>query len=668
MNRISIHNLEIILLVPFLASTACMDRELVRVDPKTETYILDQIVTSGSSGVDVLVMVDNSVSMGDEQSLLAQNFPELIRSLLQPEDAVNNVTREPGPDGFADHVPVKDLHLGVVSSDMGTGGHDVDGCPDALDGDNGVLQNEPNPMVMNCDAAYPRFLEYSTEEPPPVRAPGEEATEEIEKLANDFGCIATLGTNGCGFEQQLEAVLKALTFHSTSPPDGSGENVGFLRPDTILAVLFVTDEEDCSVDILNPDNLRIFDTTLTATMGPMNLRCMLHPEMIHPVERYVEAFTGLRSSPSDFVMGMIVGVPPVEDAPMCNGFAENLGGCLENSLMRAMEDPDNPGYMQQSCISTDPTEGAYPPRRFIELAQKFAAQSPDTLGENVYVHSICTEDYTPAITAITNKIHEIVDKKGTGRELEVVKDPLDPRGCTCMAECKIIETLPDSSACTSPKIPYDEDGDGRPDTVVDEYGQTHTLCEIPHARMAITAGECACCLSTTADSPGDCTCTLACNAEEAGLEQLMCGDSPCTGWWYSPYFDPDGDGPVDPSPTLVFTDVLPEEGSTTDIQCRSEVCPSLRRCGPAKCCDVNEYCYQDPQSGEMLCLIRPDVCDEYGGELWCPADIYGLPPSHQGVCCLDWNMDGILDMEDIDGDTLLDVPLYRCNGTECVRR
>lgn len=654
-----------------LILASCMDRELVRVDPVTETYILDQIVATGSSRVDVLILVDNSFSMEDEQNLLAQNFPDLIRSLLQPVDAVNNITKAPPPDGRADHVAVKDIHIGVVSSDMGTGNQIVPNCPDIVDGDDGILQHRPNPMVPECDAAYPEYLKYITEEPPPVREPDEPATEEIEGLAHDFGCIATLGVEGCGFEQQLEAVLKALTFHSLNPPEGSGENTGFLRPDTILAVLFVTDEEDCSVDYTNPDNLRIFDTTLSATMGPMNLRCMLHPEMVFSIDRYVAEFTKLREDPKDFVMGMIVGVPPYEDARECNGFGIDLGGCLDNDLMKAEEDPDNPGYMRKSCTSGDPMKGAYPPRRFVELAQKFTDQDPDVLGRNVYVHSICTEDYTPAIVAITNKIHEIVDKRGTRRDLELIKDSSDPRGCTCMAECKIIETLRGAESCIAPKTPYDREGDGEPDVFIDETGQRHTLCELPHAEMTITAEQCGCCLTTTAGEPGDCICELACDAENANLDQRMCGANPCTGWWYSPYYDPDGDGGIEPAPTLILTDVLPEEGSTTDIECRSEICPPLRRCGPGKCCDINEYCFENLWAEgleEMLCMIRPDVCAEYGENLWCPLDIHGLPPSHQGICCLDYNMDGILDMEDINGDTLKDVPLYRCNGTECVRR
>ncbi len=663
--------------IAFAASfvlTSCMGRELVRVDPVTETYISDQFETGGSSGVDVLVLVDNSGSMMDEQRLLTQNFPELIRDLLQPADAVDNDTGEEGPDGRADHVPVKDLHIGVVSSDMGTGGYVVDTCADSTNGDDGILQNKPNPLIAGCDAVYPMFLGYESEEFPPVRAPDEPAIEEIEKLANDFSCIGTLGNDGCGFEQQLEAVLKALTYHMEDPPEGSGENRGFLRRDTILAVLFMTDEEDCSVDSSDPNNLRIFDTTLTSELGHMNLRCFRNPEMIYDVDRYVDAFSRLRDNKEDFVMGLIVGVPPADDAPECNGWGKDLGACLDNDLMQALEDPENPGYMRQSCYSSDPTKGAYPPRRFIHLARGYVDLEPSTLGENVYVHSICSEDFLPVIQAITHKIHELVDKVGTSRELEIVKDASDPRGCTCMATCSIIETLNDARPCEDPKLDYDKDGDTAPDMFVDEDGSQYSLCEIPHSKMTITGNnedlgmDCACCLDTTADDPGSCACAMECTDPDAQLAQRLCGETPCTGWWYTPYYDPDGEGEDEPYPTILLTNVVPDEGSTTDIQCRSEICPMLRQCGPGKCCDVNQYCYQEQRDNEYLCLVRPDVCAEFGNDLWCHAEISGLPASHNGICCLDRDMDGVLEMTDNDGDTLKDTPTFRCDGNECKER
>jgi len=47
-----------------------------------------------------------------------------------------------------------------------------------------------------------------------------------------------IGGTGCGFEQPLHAMQRALE---------NSANTGFLRPDAVLAIVFVTDEDDCSI-------------------------------------------------------------------------------------------------------------------------------------------------------------------------------------------------------------------------------------------------------------------------------------------------------------------------------------------------------------------------------------------------------------------------------------
>jgi hypothetical protein len=152
------------------------------------------------------------MSMAEEQANLAENFPLLIHTLLDPE--VDPVTGRPS------HTPVSDMHIGVISTDMGTGGYTVETCSDPVDGDDGILQHDPNPSMPGCDSVYPGFLSYSSDEPDPGA---------IDWLATSFGCIAVLGTDGCGFEQPLNASRKALVDHR------GGANAGFLRSDSLLA-------------------------------------------------------------------------------------------------------------------------------------------------------------------------------------------------------------------------------------------------------------------------------------------------------------------------------------------------------------------------------------------------------------------------------------------------
>jgi hypothetical protein len=84
-----------------------------------------------------------------------------------------------------------------------------------------------------------------------------------QDLATTFDCMASVGENGCGFEQPLEAVYQAL--HGQL-----AENHDFLRSDAILVVVFVTDEDDCSA----PPNTDLFDPASTAQYGALtSYRC-----------------------------------------------------------------------------------------------------------------------------------------------------------------------------------------------------------------------------------------------------------------------------------------------------------------------------------------------------------------------------------------------------------
>ena len=124
--------------------------------------------------------------------------------------------------------------------------------------------------ITGAPLSYPRFLTYQG------------GVNGAAMTANDFACISALGTEGCGFEQQLESVLKALWPKVDPMPEvpgknritflgdpngfgqdgqGDGANAGFLRNDrgrSLIAVILVSDEEDCSSarhEALHPDAL-----------------------------------------------------------------------------------------------------------------------------------------------------------------------------------------------------------------------------------------------------------------------------------------------------------------------------------------------------------------------------------------------------------------------------
>jgi hypothetical protein len=239
-----------------LVSAGCPDRNVTAVDPKQSNEEVKEIDITVSRAVDILFVIDNSSSMEQEQASLARNFPRFIDKLQAIEGGL------------------PDVHLGVVSSSLGAGGNDVTDC--------GGEGDEGNLLTNSCPGVNEAFLSDVLSEDGLRRVRNYDAPPgglpEDQWLAETFGCMAELGTGGCGFEQHLEAMRRAL--------DDNPRNAGFLRDDAFLAVIFIADEDDCSAS--NPAAL--FDSdptknTLTSELGPLDsFRCFEHGVVCDPDE------------------------------------------------------------------------------------------------------------------------------------------------------------------------------------------------------------------------------------------------------------------------------------------------------------------------------------------------------------------------------------------------
>ena len=123
-----------------------------------------------------------------------------------------------------------------------------------------------------------------------------------------FQCLATVGVNQnkCyKYEQGLRAALMALD--PTGP--NASQAAGFLRDDAYLVIVFVTDEDDCSV----PDNRSIPEG--------FHDRCAFRKTVdqggeLVPVGHYVNLYKSLKRDPSSVIVAAIAGdavVPDFED-------------------------------------------------------------------------------------------------------------------------------------------------------------------------------------------------------------------------------------------------------------------------------------------------------------------------------------------------------------------
>lgn len=236
-----------------------------------------------------------------------------------------------------------------------------------------------------------------------------------------MGCLAALGTAGCPYEQPLATMVRALTDEAAA----GGCNAGLLRDDALLLMLWITDEDDGSPSAEHPE---LFDPD--APLGAPDVRAALHPELLEPIDTFVTALRRVKS-PLDqdkLVFGMIVGVPA--GAPACIGTGDRLESCLGVPAMQVQPDPSDPSRLLPSCSSAHAV--AYPPRRFVELAQRF--------GSSALVTSVCADEWPELGSGITEKLIERIPG------LCLYHD-LPPSAGQCDPDCVVIETLLGDRTC-----------------------------------------------------------------------------------------------------------------------------------------------------------------------------------------------------------------------------
>ncbi|MCB9555682.1 MAG: hypothetical protein H6707_06225 [Deltaproteobacteria bacterium] len=372
--------------------------------------------------VDLLFVIDNSFSMGREQGNLKNNFPKLIDALRSESLGPSKECLATGnPDqccnkGNVSGCAIPNVHIGVVSTDLGVGPYtQIENCG-RPGGDGGILQNKPRePGCTGPKDAFVKYIEGVT------NVPNADANKPIDAVKSAFQCIARLGTNGCGFEHTLESARLALT---------KGKNPGFVRDEALLAIVFITDEDDCSASdpqLFNPQqsllqtlgpltSFRCFEFGVTCDINNRNQigprkNCVPTPEgksSLHAIESYVSFFKSLKTRPGRVLISAITG--PTD------------------SVQVNIED-SNPTLVP-SCRSAD--SEAAPAIRIKALSDAFAPDSTFS--------TICTDDFGPALAALGRKI---VGKLGG----QCIQQPLlTQKGGVA---CQNGDTFGNGKACTA---------------------------------------------------------------------------------------------------------------------------------------------------------------------------------------------------------------------------
>jgi hypothetical protein len=449
--------------------SGCLNHPLKPVELEKGSEVEDQLQLTVNKDVDILFVIDNSGSMGEEQAILANNFGSFIQ-VLEADDVEAN------------------YRLGITTSDNGnpwcpTGmttpeaGNLVLSSCKARIGDF-IFDSETDVTDLACndictlDAAalevLPSTTDYDTQAKPRKWLENIEGKKNIPDTTNTeeaFKCFGPQGINGCGFESQLESMYLALIRAQNADEVGS---YGFLRASAILAILFVTDEVDCSYNkdfsaIFEQDGNRVFWSDpaaafpTSAVCWNAGVDCEGDPSnydacnavnkdldgnsgvddsqaVLHPMSRYIGLLDGLEkekqelNADQEVIVALIGGVSASDGLPYYSDvtatdpmFQGSFGigpGCTAPN-------PNNPAEPVQ----------AVPPVRLRDLVQEFTPGN---------MFSICQDDYSTAMEEIANRI----------------KDQIQP---ACYTKC--VKDTDASTDLVDPECTVEEDPPGNDNTV-----------------------------------------------------------------------------------------------------------------------------------------------------------------------------------------------------------
>lgn len=368
----------LVLLGALLALAGCNQRDIGPITPHTNRAFRAIVGQDGTPHVDLLFVVDDSGSMTREQDNLEREIPALVRALAEPPlDASGN------PRWNA----VETLNIAVVTTNMGTSGVPQDSrrvgarCTiNDFQGEGGEFRSDGTANVFSFHAG-----------------------DDPDAFAARVGAVAQVGDGGCGLEQPLGAAMKALD-----------HDAGFPREDSLLAVVVLSDEEDCTL----ADPVEFFSGTETGLA--LNQRCSRRPELLENLDGILASLRGDRNE-QRFVFAALVGMPESLSA----GEPATI---LAHPEMAYRYTDENATGLVPACNSAN--GAAAPGRRYVELASRI---------EGALVSSICAESFEPAITELAARIGGRVDAVCATRSLTPDADGA--------VNCEVLETLPVGFSC-----------------------------------------------------------------------------------------------------------------------------------------------------------------------------------------------------------------------------
>ena len=410
--------------------------------------------------VDLLFVIDNSGTMGEEQVNLSANFPLLI-------DRLQQLTNDEG------ELLHPDVNIMVTTTDLGhptctdfepdgyepkRGAPQDVACINRLDDFTGLEDVNPPMFPEACENGCPLPVEPAD---PFIHFEGiDGAITNVPEndVKGALSCIGPQGINGCGFEAPLEAMMQAIN----PTAEWNQGATPFLRDGAILAIAIITDESDCSVRApegyayftdesdpelsqyweVNPQtgNIGLIPTSAVCINAGVDCGvpdangvyadCMSADNgVLHSIDRYLGYLKDelIEEENKEVIMLGVLGVPVVtanaDEPPF-----EPIAGGVDDLVYRQWRDGAYPagdilpGDTQSAadkeylfgigpgCTGEDGQGGftgqATPPIRIKEVCEALNDEENDRI--RCCIESVCDTDFSDAMACLTGIIQEVV--------------------------------------------------------------------------------------------------------------------------------------------------------------------------------------------------------------------------------------------------------------------
>lgn len=388
--------------------------------------------------VDILFVIDNSPSMAPKQRVLAAAIPRFI-SAIDATGANYQVGIVTTDLGF--NVPDGTLTGKRFAATPQLPGSALTAC-DTAAGDDGVLQNQTCKDRTNLKGDAAAACQTLCPDPKYVPQGGVRYISKVDGITNvptqmasgvdigpqlAFQCLSLVGDTGCAVEQPLEAAKRALDNHR---PD----NQGFNRKTSVLAVIFITDEDDCSVQLmkrslLDPATAHTNDPSCTTESQTVNGQCYnvdyrctaLDLECDQPmngaggkrncrerkdsflssIDQYVNFFAGL-PNPNLVIAG--IWTPTLLDNLAAD--ASKSGRLFVNYVNGTSSEGLNRGRKEEAaCYNSDPALTTDPSGFFGQAQLRLSSFIRRFQNKNISENSICdAQNYPAALSVIADNI------------------------------------------------------------------------------------------------------------------------------------------------------------------------------------------------------------------------------------------------------------------------